>query len=347
MWYKYKLRIYDRNKNYQIERNAQEKELGLIKYKLKEYEKLRDEGPDTDVDFPPQFSSIGEFVEALLESGQVLDKPPLEYTGKPLSSIDAICEKDESVIEELNTYEKLGEFEFPPEYNAFPEGIVDLEKQISTPVVDDRQKYTHSISYEEFIEKLKLNDPGSIITYTRNIYHYHPSNFEWCCTNIVGLTLHESLLTLKWYNDQMHQVFKDAYEGCIVKAKVCGLDLSKTYVADCKVIDGAKVQALYKSCFIKGRGRAGATDNPITAHLRVVLQQRETPFKFLENDPIERIKARFRRRVLPITRTPEDVCNEYFKNYPKKVVYVDEVDVKPTTNMVENSLNQQIPVGAR
>ncbi|KAI9363995.1 hypothetical protein DFJ73DRAFT_810558 [Zopfochytrium polystomum] len=161
---------------------------------------------------------------------------------------------------------------------------------------------------ELFMERLRADGGDKIVTFSQNILHVDYTRFVSVLTDIRGLSLNDALLQLKWQRKKISLKMEQVLANAIVKAKDEGLDLSKTYVADCFVErNGAVLSQEFVRRFIRGRGRYGATPHPVSSLVEVTLQERERPFDRRLADPLEWIRNRLRSRVRDQTPSPEEV----------------------------------------
>jgi hypothetical protein len=59
--------------------------------------------------------------------------------------------------------------------------------------------------------------------------------------------------------------------------------------------------------YIRGRGVYGGTPHPLYTLIKTVVQERDSPFAFRQNDPLEWIRHRLRQSQVRYSRTPQFV----------------------------------------
>ncbi|KAI8617484.1 hypothetical protein BC830DRAFT_1113196 [Chytriomyces sp. MP71] len=173
--------------------------------------------------------------------------------------------------------------------------------------------------HERLRRRLAADGGDKIITVRSNVLHTMHSRFVPLLSELRGLSLQDALNSLAWHRKRISRKVSDALEQAMVKAKYeSNFNLEQTYVADAFIkADGAVLSSQFKRRFLRGRGRYGATQHPITGMLEITLQERDRPFKRRAADPLEWIRTRFRSRVAGGSRKVMDV---YEKAASKKVV---------------------------
>ncbi|KAJ3353224.1 Nucleoside diphosphate kinase A [Entophlyctis luteolus] len=183
------------------------------------------------------------------------------------------------------------------------------------PVVVTR-KYLHP--HAQLLARLRADGGNKISVLRANVLHVLYSRFVPLLSDIRGLSLKDALLTLKWHRKRITRKMVDVMEKAIVKAKEDGLDLDRTFVADAFVKkDGAILSSQFTKRYLRGRGRYGSTQHPVTALVEVTLQERDTPFERREADPLEWVRKRLRDRFDVPGETVESV---YRRIAARKVV---------------------------
>jgi hypothetical protein len=72
--------------------------------------------------------------------------------------------------------------------------------------------------------------------------------------------------------------------------------------------------------YLRGRGRYGATANPKTARLELILQQRETGFSSREiDDPLEWLRVRLRNKKAHCAKSASEIAKSI--SVPRKIIF--------------------------
>ncbi|KAJ3069827.1 hypothetical protein HDU99_002828 [Rhizoclosmatium hyalinum] len=179
------------------------------------------------------------------------------------------------------------------------ENLNKLEQTLFPESSSSRTKDPHSRLVARLTADPSAGPNAKVSTFRVNVLHMHYSRFVPLLSDLRGLSLADAFNQLRWLRKRVSSKVTAELEKALVKAKeVDGLDLNKTYVADAFVKpDGAVLSTQFKSRFLRGRGRYGSTQHPVTALLEFTLQQRDAPFARREADPLEWIRKRLRDRV--------------------------------------------------
>ncbi len=73
--------------------------------------------------------------------------------------------------------------------------------------------------------------------------------------------------------------------------------------------------------YIKGRGVYGGTPHPLTTLVKTVVQERNVPFAFRQNDPLEWIRDRLRQSQVNYCSTPQSIYQQLKKSRSVKPLY--------------------------
>ncbi|KAJ3300006.1 hypothetical protein HK104_005260 [Borealophlyctis nickersoniae] len=196
----------------------------------------------------------------------------------------------------------------------------DATSKAGTTTVEKRPS---QMSMREGLRDRLIADGGDkLILFRRNYLHVEYTRFITLCDQVKGLTLDQAFLQIKWFRKPITKRMEDALKEAMTQAKEQGFDLTKTYVADAFVKENAAIlsERLVKK-FIKGRGRYGATAQPKTALLEIMLQERDRPFEKREADPLEWLRVRLRERQRQWVPTPDEIYKDFRERRPIKPVF--------------------------
>jgi hypothetical protein len=191
------------------------------------------------------------------------------------------------------------------------------------PDVLPREREDHLRKMQvEFMEKLRQDGGDKIYEYETHVLHIKPERFYPVFEAVKGLRLDDALLQLRWHQKTVGLKYQSILEELIVVAKEMDYDLNKTYIAHSRInksTDGFSKTMLNE--YIKGRGRYGATPHPITTTLNIVIQERDKPFEFRVNDPLEWLRVRLRQTQTPHCPNALQVYDKLRTSRPLKAVY--------------------------
>lgn len=170
----------------------------------------------------------------------------------------------------------------------------------------------------EFIEKLNNeNENSKLVHFSFNVFHIKPRRLYKQMDDIKGLSLRDAFLQIAWNKGEVSELIRKNLVNALIKAKLSGMDLNKTYVAYMRPHGPAVLQSEISVNHLKGRGRYGATEQPHSAVVRVILQERETPFEIILKDPLYEIKQNLREK-----RAGNTICDP-------NIIYEKHADVAP------------------
>ena len=201
-----------------------------------------------------------------------------------------------------------------------PSVLEYLVKSIKTPVYIPKYSAPRNASTpSSFISR--ISSQGPIMNFKRNVLHICPSRFTRLCDDLKGLTLDKAFLQIKWNRRNIDSVMNETLTECLVKAKESGFNLDSTYIADVYANPKGSIFSKTMKKYIKGRGRYGSTPTPISTSLEIILQERKTPFKAFENDPLERLKDKLREKQRPWVKSVHEIYKEKRSIRPIKQIY--------------------------
>ncbi|KAI8826841.1 uncharacterized protein EV422DRAFT_511621 [Fimicolochytrium jonesii] len=191
-----------------------------------------------------------------------------------------------------------------------------------TPATHSGPRLSGPKTRRAFIDRLISDGGDKIVTFRKNILHTEYTRFLTLCDQIKGQPVDSALLQMRWLRKPVTRKMEAAVGEAIVKGKEEGLELGRTYIADAYVKkNGAILQTQLLKKYLRGRGRYGATPHPITTLLEITLQERDTPFKAVQKDPLEWVRERLRQRQVLFAKSAEEVYREVRGRRRIKEVY--------------------------